>query len=163
MRSLSDLYYFLRALSVAIRFVFNILSPNIWLSYALFYLLATLLIAWLKPYREVYMNLFDTIILAIITLINLLLSSEYFAAQAIEIYIIVFIPMGLLLLYIIAKTVINKRINITQRLLTLLTMIKASCRKCYKPIHIESDDRHATVTDNILQESVSSTVTVVSL
>ena len=142
---------------MAIRFVFNILSPNIWLSYALFYLLATLLIAWLKPYREVYMNLFDTAVLANITLISLVLFSEYFAAQAIEIYILIFIPTGLLILYIIAKTVTNKRINLIQRLLTMLTMIKASCRKCYKTIHIENGC-HATMTDNNVQENVSSTV-----
>ena len=160
MRSLSGLYFFLRALSVAIRFVFNILSPNIWLSYALFYLLATLLIAWLKPYKEVYMNLLDTAVLAIITLISLVLSSQYFAAQAIEIYILIFIPTGLLMLYIIAKTMTNKRINLTQRLLTMLTMMKASCRKCYKtiqPNHIKNG-RHATTTDDNVQENVSSTV-----
>ena len=102
-RSLSGLYFFLRALSVVIRYMFYILSPNIWITYAFFYLLATLQIAWLKPYKKLYMNLFDTAVLTIITLISLVLSSEYFPAQAIELYILVFIPTALLVLYIIAK------------------------------------------------------------
>ena len=164
MRSLSGLYFFLRALSVVIRYMFHILSPNLWISYTLFYLFATLLIAWLKPYKELYMNLLDTIILATITLMSLILSSEYFSAQATELYVLIFIPTGLFALYIIGKIVTNKKLNLKWRLLTLLTGIQGSYRKFCKIFqsnpHGESAD--TTITDSDLQESVSSTIVTLS-
>ena len=161
MRSFSGLYFFLRALSGCIRFVFHLLLPNIWLSYALLYLSSTLLIACAKPYKKTYMNVIDTIFLSILSTICLLLSLEYFKSQVIEVYMLIFVPAGLLALFVVVKLVTKKKMNLKQK----LRMSFMSCRKRYKNMwanheaHIGTiDNGHIRWTDNNLQLPVSSTV-----
>ena len=108
MRSLSGLYFFIRIFIIAIRFTVYLFIPNIWLSYTLLYSSTTLLIAFAKPYKKAYMNIFDTILLANLSVSCLLLSSEYFKTQAIQVYVLMLLPIVLLTLFATTKMVHNK-------------------------------------------------------
>ena len=79
MRSFSGLYFFLRGLLC----LYNVLSIekigiSYW-SYELFVLLAvTVLIAVARPYKQNYVNILDTLLLAHLSILSHLLSRKYF-------------------------------------------------------------------------------------
>ena len=108
MRSLSGLYFFTRIFIIFIRLTKHHFIPNIWLSYTLLYLSITLYIAYVKPYKKAYMNFFDTILLANLSIVCLLMSSKYFKTQAIKTYILLLLPIVLVTLLVITKLIHNK-------------------------------------------------------
>ena len=156
MRSLSGLYFFIRIL---LSYVYRIISPflpNFWLSYAIFYVAIAFLIGYLKPYKNVYMNNLDVAFLMTLSLLSLLLAVDYFKAQAFEIFILILIPAGLLVLFIISKHVISRLFSwmiIKQKLTTF-------CSKCCKKTRLlnTTENVHPTVANNDLQQSITSTI-----
>lgn len=132
MRSLSGFYFFLRMFVILVRFVYPIFSPNVWLSYALLYGSSTLLIAYLKPYKKMYMNIFDILFLSNLTSLCLLSSEGYFPRQAVEAYILMLVPTGLLVLFIVANSVnskVLKKVNIREKLLTVVSSFRHTFRR----------------------------------
>ncbi len=105
MRSFAGLYFFIRCLFFLyypcklhkIHFSFG--------SYlVLLFLSATLLIAIARPYKESYMNVFDTIILGHFTFVSkILISDDYFRGMGTQVFIVSLIPalaLGICLLYV---------------------------------------------------------------
>ena len=91
MRSFSGFYFFLRSLVFVVRPTYSFFSPNIWISYTIFYFSCTLLMAFARPYKKTYMNVFDVIFLANLSLLNLLVSSEYYATQALKVCVLMYL------------------------------------------------------------------------
>ena len=68
------------------------------------------------------MNILDTILLANLSVSCLLLSSEYFNTQAIQVYILLLLPIVLLTLFATTKMVHNKllkKVNLKQKVMVL--------------------------------------------
>ena len=103
MRSLSGLYFFIRIFIILLHLMMDLFIPNIWLSRTLLYSSITLLIAFIKPYKKTYMNFFDTILLANLSVVCLFMSSDYFKTQAIKTYILSLLPVVLITLLVITK------------------------------------------------------------
>ena len=53
---------------------------------------SALLIAFVKPYKQRYMNILDTLLLAQFTVVCILLSREYFRGDGTQIFAIMLIP-----------------------------------------------------------------------
>ena len=156
MRSLSGLYFFIRILLSYVYWIFLPFLPKSWLSYAIFYTAIAFLICYLKPYKNAYMNILDVAFLIILSLLSLLLTADYFKAQAIEIFILILIPAGLLILFIISKQLISRLFSwmiIKQKLATF-------CCKCCKKIRSinTTENVHSRPADNDLQQSITSTI-----
>ncbi len=131
MRSLSGLYFFIRIFIIVVRLTMHLFIPNIWLSYTLLYSSTTLLIAYVKPYKKAYMNFFDTVLLANLSVVCLLMSSEYFKTQAIKIFILSLLPVVSVTLLVITKLIRNKLLkneNFKQKVTLLF-------HGCYRRVH----------------------------
>ena len=115
MRSFSGLYFFL----VLLISMHNLLAIKIFkvsrLLYVTFIFLAsTVLIAFIKPYKQTYMNALDTLLLAHLTVVCALLSREYYAEEGTQIFAIVLIPAAvfkLIILFIIVNKFKNKMVQ----------------------------------------------------
>ena len=171
MRSFVGLYFFIRVFT-CIHSVFSILSPMVWFSYSLLFLSATVLIAYVKPYKKTYMNVIDTILLATITVLIQLSTSGYFEAQATEAFILALMPAVVLTLLFIFKLIMKKtlkRMN-TNRQDLKLKLRTLLCQRCSKlkerlKTRVEVKDSRSSSckeleTDN--EETLSSSVTIVS-
>ena len=113
MRSFAGLYFFIRCLSFLyypcklykIHFSFG--------SYLiLLFLSVTLLIAIARPYKESYMNVFDSIILAHFTFMSKIQTDDYFKGMVTQIFIVSLIPafaLGICLLYVKVYKIYNFR------------------------------------------------------
>jgi hypothetical protein len=69
----------------------------------LLFLSATLLIAIARPYKERYMNIFDTIILGHFTFMSKIQTDDYFRGMGTQVFIVSLIPalaLGICLLYV---------------------------------------------------------------
>ena len=93
MRSFSGLYFFL----ICLLYLHNAYVPMSLklfpFTYASFIFIASaLLIAFVKPYKQRYMNALDTLLLAQFTIVCILLSREYFRGDGTQIFAIMLIP-----------------------------------------------------------------------
>ena len=92
--------------------------------------------------------------LIILSLLSLLLSVDYFKAQAIETFVLVLLPAGLLILFIISKQVMRRQF--------LRTIIKQNLAMLYhkycKKAQSNTENMYSRMTDNDLQQSITSTV-----
>ena len=79
MRSFAGLYFFL----VCLKYIY---PPFVFAS--LVFLATALLVAFLKPYKQMYMNVCDTLLLAHLTIISILLSRKYFLGDGTEVFAI---------------------------------------------------------------------------
>ena len=107
MRSFSGLYFFLICL-VYLRnaYVSRDLKLFPFIYASLIFVASALLIAFIKPYKQRYMNVLDTLLLAQITVVCILLSREYFSGDGTQIFAIMLIPaivFKLLLFFEICK------------------------------------------------------------
>ena len=148
MRSLSLSPFVLRSTSSFI--------PNIWLSYTLLYSSTTLLIAFAKPYKKAYMNILDTILLANLSVSCLLLSSEYFNTQAIQVYILMLLPIVLLTSFATAKMVHNKLSNLKQKVMVLFHRNTHQIRSIEGEMNTPNDYSDHELSDSSLEQSGSS-------
>lgn len=110
-------------------------SISTWFSYSILFLVTTLLIAYLKPYKVSYMNVLDVTILMALTLLCLLLSVDPFRAQGTVVYIVTLIPAGVLVLFIISKNVFSRVLSQT----VVKQKVAVLCRKCLKKQSIAID------------------------
>ena len=166
MRSFSGFYFFLRSLVFVVRPTYSFFSPNIWISYTILYSSCTLLMAFARPYKKTYMNVFDVIFLANLSLLNLLVSSEYYATQALKVCVLMYLPTCLLVLFIVTNTVNNKilkRVKVKQRLQSIMYNFCKSYRNARR-IHqqVSTNDSEYTVEkdegSDTMKKPVSSTV-----
>lgn len=113
MRSFSGLYFVLRVLS-PLFFVTHRFLPQ-WTYETILFLSAAMLIALVRPYKKMYMNILDSLLLAILA-VNchlLSISSNYLTIQGIEVFTISLLPGVIFWLYLIFKLVFKlwKRIR----------------------------------------------------
>ena len=111
MRSFAGLYFF-------IRYILFLYYPSqlykIHFSFGsylvLLFLSVTILIALARPYKESYMNVFDTVILAHFTFISKIQTDDYFKGMVTQIFIMSLLPafvLGIYLLYVKIYKVYN--------------------------------------------------------
>jgi hypothetical protein len=105
MRSFSGLYFVLRVLS-PLYFVTHTFLPQ-WTYEAILFSSAALLIALARPYKKMYMNVLDSLLLALLAMLCHLLSisSDYSATRGIEVFTICLIPSVAFWLYLVFKLV----------------------------------------------------------
>ena len=103
MRSFSGMYFFLISLaSLHQHYFYESLSLSVWLYVAFVFLASILLVALARPYKHMYMNVLDTLLLTHTTVICVLLSRKYFPSEVIQLFVVLLIPtfvFGLLLLF----------------------------------------------------------------
>ena len=112
MRSFSVLYFFLQLFVLAgILFVKPLTSQQlIWFPTGTLVLLSALLIAFCKPYKKVYMNVLDTLLLAHFGLLCYFMSiSCYFGKEYIipVIKVAFLLPLAILILWLILQLIIS--------------------------------------------------------
>ena len=99
--------------------------------YFLIFLMATVLIAYVQPYKKTYMNIIDTILFATITVLTQLSTLDYFEAQATEVFVLALMPAIMLTLFCTFKLIVNKalkRMNISRHDLRWKLMAMLSYR-----------------------------------
>ena len=114
MRSFSGLYFFLIVL-ISIYQANHVdldkFRLSVWL-YALFlFLVSAVLVASVRPYKQKYMNVLDTLLLVHLSVVCMLLSREYFPGDGTQLYVLLLVPQvvfGLLLLYKLCTALKNK-------------------------------------------------------
>ena len=117
MRSFSGLYFFLIfliSIYQADHVDLDKFKLSGWLYAAFLFLASAVLIASLRPYKQKYMNILDTLLLMHLNVVFMLLSREYFPGDGTQIYVIMLVPQvvfGLLLLYKLCATLKNKIIR----------------------------------------------------
>ena len=80
MRSFSALYFILRPLVISIygiRIMPSTFSNNTWFLAIFLFVSVSLLISFVKPYKTTYINLLDTLLLALLSLLCLLMSTSF--------------------------------------------------------------------------------------
>ena len=160
MRSLSGLYLLSRVLLIGMHpALLRSFSISTWFSYSILFLVTTLLIAYLKPYKVSYMNVLDVTILMALTLLCLLLSVDPFRAQGTVVYIVTLIPAGVLVLFIISKNVFSRVLSQT----VVKQEVAVLCCKCLKKQSIaidsaEDDLLRMTDSNEPVHQPITSTV-----
>ena len=81
MRSLAGLYYFLRLAPFFFRINKHIVVNAAWSYLLLLFLASTLLIALVRPYKKMYLNVVDTFLLADLTLLSYFSTRCYFSGE----------------------------------------------------------------------------------
>ena len=87
-----------------------------------------LFIAFTKPYKKAYMNFLDTILLANLSVLSLLLSSVYFKTQAIKVFILLLLMMASVTFFVFAKMMhdkILKKVSFKQKMILLYRFCRA--------------------------------------
>ena len=116
MRCFSGLYFFLRFF-VLLRDLLCLKKLHItfWTYQTYLFLTTTLLIAYLKPYKQNYMNVLDTLLLAHITAVCQLLSTDHFPTNGnIIVFYVLLLPaivFGLLLVINVCYKVKKKAVE----------------------------------------------------
>ena len=104
MRGFSALYFLMRPMVVII-YVVRTLNwcEHVWFLAILLFTSASLLIAFVKPYKKIIMNLTDSLLLALISLFCLLAATEFknVLLHSMSEMISILIPMGIFLFYIV--------------------------------------------------------------
>ena len=166
MRSFSGLYFFLRIIIIAVRFMSPFILPNIWLCYAILYSSITLLIAYIKPYKRSYMNVLDVLLLANLSLLGIFVSAGYFETQAIEVYILMLIPIAVLGLFVGTKLLLcGKKLNLVNTVSKGVEKMMASCKCCGKNCGQRSQSTNYSVCESDDQPTAAAAVssTTISL
>ena len=114
MRSFSGLYFFLVCLVILNNaIVYRNLKLYTFIYTSLIFVASALLIAFIKPYKRTYMNVLDTLLLAHLTVICILLSREYFIGDGIEAFAVILVPaivFKLLLIFRVVKMLYTSKL-----------------------------------------------------
>ena len=103
-RSLSGLYFFIRISIIFTRLMKNIFTPNVWLSFSLVSSLTHCSLHSASHIRRpTWTYIFDTILLANLSVMCLLLSSEYFKTQAIKVFILLLLMMASVTFFVLQR------------------------------------------------------------
>ena len=87
MRSLASMYFIIRVLSILI---FQVTSLNIYLTFdIILYMSYGIVIALVRPYKKTYMNVIDTLIMANLSLLALMVNKLYFEDSLALLYVII--------------------------------------------------------------------------
>ena len=81
---------------------------------SLTFLATALLVAFLKPYKQTYMNVCDTLLLALLTVISILLSRNYFLGDGTEVFAIILIPAAMFKLIVLFKILKRLKKKVTK-------------------------------------------------
>ena len=110
MRSFSGLYFGLCITAAPLYFTIHRLLPK-WHYETILISSAAMLIALVRPYKETYMNILDSLLLSLLAMICLLLSmsSKYSSVQGTEVFIISLIPAVIFWLYLAFELVYKLR------------------------------------------------------
>ena len=103
LRSFSGLYFILRVVVCLYPFMLKFLS--IWAFEALLFSMIAVLVAFVKPYRKIYMNVVDVLLLLLLTLLSLLMSSGYSFDQGTVVLVISLIPAMVFWFYASLKVI----------------------------------------------------------
>ena len=103
LRSFSGLYLILRVIVCLYPFMHKFLS--VWAFEALLFSMTAALVAFIKPYRKIYMNVVDVLLLLLLTLLSLLMSSEYSFTQGTVVLVISLIPAMVFWFYTSLKVI----------------------------------------------------------
>ena len=121
--------------------------------------------AFVRPYKKTYMNVFDVIFLANLSLLCLVISSEYYATQALKLCALMYLPTCLFVLFIVTNTVNNKilkRVKVKQRLRSIMYNFCKSCNARRIRQQVSTNDCEYTVEEDegsdTMKKPVSSTV-----
>ena len=103
MRSFFGLYFVLRVLSYLYFITYRFLSE--WTYETILFTSAAMLIALVQPYKKMYMNVLDSLLLALLAMLCHLLSTspDYSATRDIEVFTICLIPGVVFWLYLVFK------------------------------------------------------------
>ena len=105
MRSFSGLYFILRVLAPPYFITHRFLSE--WTYETILFTSAAMLTALVQPYKKMYMNVLDSLLLALLAILYHLLSisPDYSATRGIEVFAICLIPGVVFWLYLVFKLV----------------------------------------------------------
>ena len=127
MRSFAGLYFFLRVLP----FVFRINKYTVhtygWSYVVLIFLTVAIITAVARPYKRMYMNVFDTFLLADITFLSHLMTRDYYRGETVQIMILANIPALLLGGFAFYKLI--TLLKTKQRLINIWRSIRNYCRQ----------------------------------
>ena len=147
MRSFSGLYFALRIL-LPLFFITRRLLPQ-WSYEGILFSSAAILIALVRPYKKIYMNVLDTLLLSLLAMNCHLLSisSNYSAIRGIEVFTISLIPGVIFWLYLAFKFVFKlwKRLGYCFHILTI-KMRRFNAVTCNKQGQLFSHPTSSTVT-----------------
>ena len=93
MRSLAGLYYFLRLAPFFFRINKHIVVNAAWSYLLLLFLASTLLIALVRPYKKMYLNVVDTFLLTDLTLLSYFSTRCYFSGETWHIMMLTSAPV----------------------------------------------------------------------
>ena len=112
MRSFAGLYFFLRFLQF-LYYPFKLykIPISFWSYLVLIFLATTVLIALARPYRQNYMNILDTLLLAHITFISQLFLGDFSDSKEIQLLIINLIPASSLGLFLLLSMCLKVRLR----------------------------------------------------
>ena len=96
MRSFCGLYFLLAILVTQAHYHLpGKLHISPWLSRAFIFLIFSLLIALIQPYKKKYINVLDSLLLVHLTVVCLLLSRYYFPGDGVPIFVMMLLPVAM--------------------------------------------------------------------
>ena len=126
MRSFCGLYFLLIILMTQAHTHFlKKLHISVWLSYAFIFLIFSLLIALIQPYKNIYINVLDSLLLAHLTVVCLLLSRDYFPGDGAQIFVMMLLPVAMFGLFVVFKIFSKCHCR-----LQLVSLYKYCCKRC---------------------------------
>ena len=153
LRSFSALYLLLRYLPVSNKLIHKRFHVSNWQNLGFMFSFASLLIAFIKPYKNKYMNILDTLLLAHISLVCHLLTREWFSGAETQILIIGLIPALVFGLLLIGKLCSELRKYTHCRALKWCTKVKC-CQRKQTETNVSSPD----INKDELMHPTSSTI-----
>ena len=134
MRSFSGLHFVLRILA-PLFFITHRFLPK-WTYETILFTSAAMLIALVQPYKKMYMNVLDSLLLALLATLGHLLSTspDYSATRNIEVFTICLIPGVAFWLYLVFKLVFKlwkqllRHCSCIMKLMKMLNVVKHSQR-----------------------------------
>jgi hypothetical protein len=101
-RRFSALYFYMRGAVIVLYYIHAVfLTYNLWFFGVLLFTCASLLISYVQPYKKSYMNILDTLLLAHLALLCLLVSTPFDnALYAVSVVVLISLPLAVFLLYL---------------------------------------------------------------
>lgn len=148
-RRFSALYFYMRGAIIALYFIREVfLTPNMFFFGIILFTFASLLVSYVQPYKKSFMNILDTLLLAHIAFLCLLISTPFDnALYAASLVVLFSLPLIVFLLYLTWN-----------QLIKCLTLIKKCVNhEYYTYYHIERSlvAVHSSVTNGEQQHLLS--------
>ena len=138
MRSFCGLYFFLVLLVTQSSHHYLRKELNIprWFFNAFIFLCFSILIALIQPYKKKCVNILDSLLLAHLTVLCLLLSRDYFPGEEIQIVVMMLVPIAVFGILVVFRIIFKYRLQ----LLRLYKFCYKWCRQYAKTIAIHNQD-----------------------